>query len=266
LNGEIRALPGKQWLLDRIRLFEARCFPTVANQTNQDFRWLIFFDPETPEEGLAELRRIIGDRPNIHLRFCPIWTKSAFVAAIRDTAAAPLQWLLSTRLDNDDGWHEQFVDRLQAEVRPGVREFLNFSSGYIVSGGRTYLYRHPSNAFISLSEAPEPIDTPFAISHERLGELAPIRQIDDGPAFYQMVHGGNFSNKVRGVRVATARAQEQLGNLRFALDDARAETAWLVPLENLTIGTARAARDGLINLAKRLLKRSSVTAGTRHAA
>ena len=254
-SGGTRSLPETKWLLERIRLFERHCFPTVASQTNQNFHWLLFFDPQTPSEALAEVRRIAGDRPNVHIRFCPVWTKSEFVAAIRDVAGPDLPWVLSTRLDNDDGWHEHFVDLLQAQLRPGTREFLNFTRGYVVSGGRTYLYRHPSNAFISLSEAPEPIDTPFAIGHERLGELAPIRQIDAAPAFFQMVHGDNFSNKIRGTRVAIVRAQHGFDNLRFALAGTRPEPGWMVAWENLTLGTARAARDTMLTVAKRLLRR-----------
>ena len=37
------------WLKDRFELFENFCFNSVKNQTNQNFKWLVFFDSNTPD-------------------------------------------------------------------------------------------------------------------------------------------------------------------------------------------------------------------------
>ncbi|MBY8850425.1 putative rhamnosyl transferase, partial [Saccharothrix sp. MB29] len=43
----VRAQEG--WLTKRVGLFERYCLPSVAAQTSSDFRWLIYFDPESPQ-------------------------------------------------------------------------------------------------------------------------------------------------------------------------------------------------------------------------
>ena len=34
----------KEWLHHRIKLFETYCLPSIKQQTNQNFKWLILFD------------------------------------------------------------------------------------------------------------------------------------------------------------------------------------------------------------------------------
>lgn len=249
---ETRPLPPASWLLERIALFEAYCLPTIISQTDQNFDWLIFFDPEADPAGLEAFRALIAPYPNIHLRFVTDWTKPTIVNAVRADVDPDIEWLVTTRLDNDDGWHEQFAEKLHAQVRPGTRELLNYTQGYIVSQNRAYHYQHMSNAFISFSEPLTDFNTPFAIGHELLAILAPIRQIAAPPIFYQVVHCDNFSNKIRGTRVPIRVAREGFKNLRHALPDEVKENALSISIENATLGAVRGMRDTLINLYKRV--------------
>lgn len=251
-DGRVRPLPPMEWLKERLDLFERFCLPTVKAQTNQDFDWLVLFDTDTPPEGLAEFERIVAGYPNVKLGFLDVFTADKLAELVKQNVRPGTDWVLTTRLDNDDGWHEQFVERVQAEVRPGTREFLNFSTGYIVTDDRTYLYRHLSNAFISFSEPVEGLMTPFATNHELLAKLAPVRQIAGAPGFYQLVHGGNFSNKVRGTRVPVAQARQGFETLRYALPADGRETRLAVTIENATAGAVRTARDTAAKLYKRL--------------
>ena len=38
-----------EWLKYRFELFEKYCFPSVYNQSNQNFTWCVFFDIKTPD-------------------------------------------------------------------------------------------------------------------------------------------------------------------------------------------------------------------------
>ena len=46
----------ERWLAHRFEVFERYCLPSVAAQTNPNFRWLCLFDAATP----AAYRRRIG--------------------------------------------------------------------------------------------------------------------------------------------------------------------------------------------------------------
>lgn len=252
LNHRMLPLAGNDWLEARLDLFERYCAPSIAAQTEQNFEWLVFFDPATPPAALERFRAAVVGQGNVHVCFCDEWTHEAIVAAVRDQVRPDTDWILSTRFDNDDGLHEEFVDRLQREVRVGTREFLNYTTGYIVANERAYLYRHASNAFISASEPLDGLQTPFITNHERLSEVAPIRQIEAPPFFYQMVHGGNFSNKVRGTRVLVTTARRGFANLRFALPESERDPVWKILFENTTLGILRNVRDLGIKTIKRM--------------
>jgi hypothetical protein len=50
----------EKWLSHRFDLFEKFCYPSVRNQKNQGFRWLVFFDINTPtpyKERISDLAR-----------------------------------------------------------------------------------------------------------------------------------------------------------------------------------------------------------------
>lgn len=36
------------WLQKRVELFERFCLPSVMAQTDQDFSWIVYFDPHSP--------------------------------------------------------------------------------------------------------------------------------------------------------------------------------------------------------------------------
>lgn len=254
LNGAERALPSEDWLNERISLFERYCYPSVRSQSRHQFSWLLYMDPSTPAASLQRINDITGEDPRIKICLCDALSRDQIVAGIRRNMDESTRWVLSTRLDNDDGWHEDFVARVQSEVKPGVREFLNFPEGVIVAGQRLYSYHHQSNAFISFSEPSEDMQTPFAKGHELLSEVAPIRQIPGGAAFYQVVHGANFSNKIRGVRITRSEGSRDFKNLHIPLGDAPDERAWKLRIENATIGKVRKFRDLCINAVKSRLK------------
>lgn len=39
-----------EWLAYRLNLFETYCLPSVVAQTEQNFKWIILVDKETPKE------------------------------------------------------------------------------------------------------------------------------------------------------------------------------------------------------------------------
>jgi hypothetical protein len=188
------------WLNDRFILFTSYCLPSVTAQTEQNFLWLIYIDAAVPAAYLERLQAAINPYANIKLKLCDFFSSENIVDDLQRELGAT-EWLLTTRLDNDDGLSADFVSRLQASVHLGTREFLDFPNGILYYQSKTYLYHHESNAFISLFEPMKGASTVWCGAHEHLGSVATIRQIDPWPAFVQVVHGKNVSNKPRGVRV-----------------------------------------------------------------
>ncbi len=242
----------RAWLAERLVLFRRYCLPSVTAQTVQDFTWLVYFDRNTPADALEQVRELVRSHPNIHVMLCDRFDDEVRRRDIAALLRPGVGWLLTTRLDNDDGWRADFVQRLQSEVRPGRREFLNFPTGILLYDDMTFLYRHDSNAFISLSEPADDFVTVICAPHTDLSAHGTIRQLPPQPAFIQVIHPGTRSNKPRGVRVHRLLALAGFEALFGENTDADAETDWRIVGFNATRALAWAARDRLIALGRGL--------------
>src|SRR6185312_13033255 len=107
--------------------------------------------------------------------------------------------LLTANLDNDDALAATFVARLRAVDTRSDHAAIFFENGLVRSGDRLYAYRDPMNAFRAVrdSRATEP-RTCWADWHTRLGKHMPVQVVGGQPAWLQVVHGQNVSNRVRG--------------------------------------------------------------------
>jgi hypothetical protein len=201
----IRAQEG--WLRQRVELFERYCVPSVLAQTNSNYRWLIYFDPESPQW--------LKDRVEVHATagtFHPVFRESVspteLVSDIADLFPAPAEFLISTNLDNDDGLAIDFVERLQS-VHARERTAIYLTRGLIKSPAGLYRRVDRHNAFCSVREPwTEPV-TCWLTWHNLLPQRMPVRTLWGAPAWLQVVHGTNVSNRVHGA-LTTPEGNERL--------------------------------------------------------
>jgi hypothetical protein len=201
-EGKIRAQEG--WLRKRVDLFEQFCLPSVKAQTAGNVRWIVYFDPESPTWLLEQIPRLA-----IHGGFVPIFRATVshqeLVADLRGVVGKPQERLLTTNLDNDDGLAVDFAFRLQREAAKFLdRTALYFPRGLIMAGEALYLRTDRRNAFCSVVEAWDDPATCWSDWHNLLGKSMPVMEIPGHPAWLQVVHGGNVSNRIRG-RMVSAR-------------------------------------------------------------
>lgn len=197
----VRAQDG--WLRMRVALFEKYCVPSVLAQTNTNFRWLIYFDPESPDWllSLIEDHRKSGT-------FVPVFRQSVtpaeLIQDIRDITGARGAALITSNLDNDDAVAIDFVARLQDDVPTAPRAAVYLSHGLIKSPGGLYFRIDRHNAFCTVRETWDEPKTCWLDWHDRLPRHMPVRLIGGEPAWLQVVHGTNVSNRVRGVLTSPA--------------------------------------------------------------
>lgn len=189
------------WLSARFELFERYCLPSVLQQTQPAFTWIIFFDRATPEPFKSRAYALASD--NIRPVFVDYLTGDLVRSTIRDHIPTHCSHVITSRLDNDDGLAIDYVERVLSAYRPAdTPEYLNITKGVILHRGRIYQRRDAHNAFVSLAEPVEgTIQGVWARVHTEIHHHAPVRQISGGPGWLQVVHGANISNKVRGKRI-----------------------------------------------------------------
>src|SRR5258708_1463100 len=118
---------GDDWLRHRCSIFERVTLPCVRGQTNRNFTWLIFVDSET---STAFKSRISGYCKDSLLR--PVFVTGNFNLATVQSSVAPFgigrEFLITTRLDTDDGVCRTFVEVIQKHFSQQAFEFLNFTN------------------------------------------------------------------------------------------------------------------------------------------
>lgn len=244
-----------RWLENRFELFERYCLPSIMGQSTQGFTWIVFFDSATPEPYAEKARALAALRPRAHTVFCETLPLDLVKETVRRAVGEPPEWLLSTRLDNDDGLHGDFVANAQRAQSFAADEVLCFPTGVILRDGRTYRRRDPSNAFISLSERFDDFGTVLGIGqHIYAGNAYPMRQLVPDPMWLQVVHTTNISNKVRGWRISPAKVASGFPALSgFTNTDGDQGTASIVA-ENALLYPLRRMRDFVIATARRVLR------------
>jgi hypothetical protein len=192
--------PGSDWLEHRFELFERFCLPSVQAQTCGNFVWIVFCDPEIPQPFLDRIGAYAQWKTLRPIFFRNVFHQGMAQAAVADLARGHSH-LITSRLDNDDAICRTFVESIQHRFRSQPFEFLNFTNGYIMdtsAGGRIWLGRHSSNAFVSLVERAADYSTVYCGNHMDLDRQGPVVQIAEPAAWLQVVHGRNLSNQVWG--------------------------------------------------------------------
>jgi len=191
----IRAQEG--WLRARVQLFERYCLPSVRAQSNKNFVWLVYFDPNSPEWLLEKVRQYASDGPLTPL-FRSAVSAEELLSDLKDATRSRTTNLLTTNLDNDDGLAVDFVERLQEVQRVHERQAVFFVNGLIKNENELYRRRDDSNAFCSVLESWETPRTCWSEWHNLLGQTMPVVELTGSPGWLQVVHSTNVSNRVHG--------------------------------------------------------------------
>ncbi len=244
----IRAQQG--WLQKRVSLFEAYCLPSMLAQTRASYRWLIYFDPQSPDWLRSWIE---GHVTSGH--FVPVFREEVsdeeLAGDIGELFDEPGEELITTNLDNDDALANDFVEQLQSQPIPPSATVYYFSTGLIKSAVGVYRRRDRHNAFPSVrepwSDSPR---TCWADWHNRLSRHMAVVQIDGTPGWLQVVHDSNVTNRIRGTLVSPTDFRPLFGDL---LDDVRSPSKLALARDHLVHRPLRVMRDSGIPIAKSVL-------------
>jgi hypothetical protein len=191
--------PTSDWLRHRLSLFTRYCHPSLVNQTCPRFRWLVFLNAQSPGWFRDEIDLLA---PSV---FEPVWTDEPFSASMAANQVAQrltCEYVITSRIDNDDAVARDYVECLQRNFVKQANEFVNFTHGLQLRDGRLYRRSDPANAFVSLIEKVEGgvPRTVFLDQHDRIAKHGRVRQLKTEPMWLQLVHDRNIANQARGLR------------------------------------------------------------------
>lgn len=190
------------WLRGRLRLFEKQCAPSVKNQTDQEFTWLIFIDQESPEFLKTELLEIAPKA-----RLVPVsgvFDDSVMVRIFQEIKPGLKgKFISTTRLDSDDSISTNFMEHVKRGVIPEANTWYQFVDGYQMVDGVVLTSRWYSNPFLTRVESLDgPVRGGFAENHAQVENKYNLISLV-GAYWMQTIHGGNVSwgSKSRGIPV-----------------------------------------------------------------
>lgn len=201
-----------EWMNHRIKIFERYCFPSIKNQTNQKFLWLVFFSENTKEK----YKKIIERLQKVYSNFVPIYLSvekgnnlNNYLnnnQLIENLLNKNTKYVITTRIDNDDCLGKYAVETIQEyanKIIPKLnrkRIFVNLLLGYIFDkkSKKLYLTEEFSNPFISLIEeiTDDSIKTVWGAKHNEVSKLGKIKQIYDKPNWLRIIHEKNVLNEI----------------------------------------------------------------------
>jgi len=202
----------ESWLKNRIHLFKNYCLPSVLGQTNKSFRWLIFFEKDSEPEIKFLLEQL-----DSHSFIEPILVngyqefQTGIPQFITERLTGNPDWIVTTRLDNDDAIHKDFIFQIQQSlINPVHNTILHFPNGLFLDLGiqnRLASYFYPLNQFVSLVEisGKDSFKTIFSREHDKWYGKYIIQALDLKDAWLQITHHQNMANSFKGSLVFSIR-------------------------------------------------------------
>lgn len=188
----------ESWMINRLALFEQYCFSSLKAQTNQQFTWLVFFDIHTPEKFREKINSFQSEFNN----FIPIFIDGmeAYLPSIKKEIADRLTqpYLITSRLDNDDCLHQDFIKEVQTEFDQQDFLAIDFVDGYtlqIEPEVRLAYRSHVHNPFISLIEKADDFVTVWSRKrHGQWSQVKKLKSVRNKRVWMSVIHIENATN------------------------------------------------------------------------
>lgn len=135
------------WMEHRLPLFEKFTLPSIMNQSCQNFSWHLLVDKQTPKRFIHRIEKF--DYPNIKIRYTDI---DIYAPTISDTKIWGINTykhdkfnIITTRIDNDDAFHINYIK----EIQNRYTQLANESKPFIISFPLGYIVHLKSNSIVS---------------------------------------------------------------------------------------------------------------------
>lgn len=190
------------WLEDRFWLFENFCLPSVAGQSNKNFQWLLYFDTTTPSEYRKRIEELV--QPFSFIKLFYVDGMEAFYPGIKkyvNAHAAQIPYIITSRIDNDDAIHRDFIDEIQKQFHQQRYRVIDCIKGYSLQVSPAVMLgkkEHIFNPFISLIERNENPQTIWYNYHTAWKKERRITYITHRRLWIAVIHEKNKVNNFNG--------------------------------------------------------------------
>jgi len=204
-----RTLFAKKRMEARFELFQRYTLPSIRNQTDDDFRFLILTSTDMPKAYHDRLMDITADDSRIKILSFPIQNSKSLMRRMFSKEFDQASRRISFRVDDDDGLSVNFIRRLRrtAEKRKSSRPFfLTFGKGIVIAdrgdriGWATECAYPFSSVGLAFSASPGMKRCIYDFQHHDCHRHFDTVVLSGAPAFIQCVHGFNDTVTLKRVQ------------------------------------------------------------------
>jgi hypothetical protein len=197
------------WHLHRFKIFERFTLPSVQHQTNRNFQWLICFNEALQDQYRDFLERAEKACDNITFLFVEPERSHREVISRYITEHVATNYVITTRMDNDDVIGTKFIDSIQVSCQSMLAGIdadgviLNAPNGFQLE--TTFPYRrsringYEYSPFISLLSLKSKAEGGWHIhkyKHPEWKNHLEAVDISDKPLWMQIIHSKNRANRI----------------------------------------------------------------------
>lgn len=191
-----------EWLEERFELFQNFCFPSVKNQLNNNFKWLVFFDINTPESYKSIVEKLSKEFP----RFQPYYIDGMdqFLPSVKNKIEeiCKKEYVITSRLDNDDCISNNYVGEVQNYFDSQHFLAIDLIDGYTLSTGseaKLGFKRQFNNPFISLIEKNNAnLKSVWYLGHGSWKYEERVKSVSNNRLWMSIIHAKNKVNEFTG--------------------------------------------------------------------
>lgn len=193
----------ESWLINRFKLFETYCLPSLANQIYKDFTWLCLFDIDTDEKWKIKIEKYYNICSNFRACYLNLEETNNLTNYLSDFIVDDIKNLnishvVTVRLDNDDSLNIYMLDELIKKLSNSlISGFYSFRYGiqYFTENNSIKGYYFQNNHFLArLEKRDKSFKTVMDCDHTQVN----IQRIFNNktPMWAEIVHDSNIVNEV----------------------------------------------------------------------
>jgi hypothetical protein len=168
----------REWFVRMVELFEAVTFSSIANQTCQDFDFLLVVDAGLQGPPRQQLERLMDTRPNFYIVDIDVARLDDIDLASNDwiyrpcrdyilrqgLISDPFEYTVTSLIDSDDAWNREYVEVVNGIMRSRYDAIVENETGRGThvrhSGGVAVTFSHAEKWYVS-SNLIEPMNGQF---------------------------------------------------------------------------------------------------------
>jgi hypothetical protein len=194
------------WMKERLFLFTTYCVPTIAYQSVEEFTWIVYCDILTDPGYLNTIRQEVQKVPGAQLRLAGDFT-SLLVDLREWLSNATTPYVITSRVDNDDGLGEDYIKTVQAHFEERDMTIINLNGGVLYDTQRKLMTRFNTvklNHYGSLIEETDNRGenlTVLGYPHHHPPEEANVVEVPIRFGWLKIIHSRNLKSRTSGLPV-----------------------------------------------------------------